>query len=302
MKIGYPCLNRSLGCTSSSTFRLKSYSQDLLIEKAESNLNCLSKILKYNLENNILFFRISSDLIPFASHPVCEVRWKQIFKDQFREIGNFIKDNQIRISMHPDQFTLINSIDYDIFKRSVAELKYHAAILDLLGLDSSAKIQIHVGGVYADKAKSIKRFIQRYKKLSLTIKKRLVIENDEKSYGAADCLYINSQLGIPVLFDSYHHQLNNRGEKLKDLLAKAVKTWQKQDGLPMVDYSSIHQSLKKGRHAESIDSGDFKKFLTKSKPYDFDLMLEIKDKEKSAAKAIKIASSDSKFIDYKNSK
>lgn len=302
MKIGYPCLNKSLQCTSSSTFRLRSYSPDLLVEKVENNLNCLSKILKYNLENNIFFFRISSDLIPFASHPVCEVNWKQIFKNQFKKIGDFIKDNQIRISMHPDQFTLINSINCNIFKRSVAELKYHADILDLLGLDSSVKMQIHVGGVYGDKDKSIKRFIQRYKKLSLAIKKRLVIENDEKSYTTKDCLAINKKIKVPVLFDFYHHQLNNNHENLKNILKRCLDTWQVTDGLAMTDYSSCDQGRKKGSHAGSIDSRSFKKLLEDTKSYDFDIMLEIKDKEKSAAKAIRIASSDSRFLKYKNIK
>lgn len=299
MKIGYPCMNRSIGCTSSSTFRLKSYSKDLVVSKADNNLNCLYRILKYNLEKGILFFRISSDLIPFASHSICKVSWKQIFKNQFKKIGNFIKDNHIRISMHPDQFTLINSIKYDIFTRSLAELKYHADVLDLLNLDNSAKIQIHAGGVYANKDKSIKRFIQRYKRLPKTIKMRLVIENDEKSYTVKDCLVINQATNIPILFDFYHHQLKNKGEKLKDVFAKVARTWEKKDGLPMVDYSSIHQSLKKGRHAESINLRDFKVFLQRSKPYDFDLMLEIKDKEKSAEKAVKAASGDYRLLKLK---
>ena len=52
--------------------------------------------------------------------------------------------------MHPDQFTLINSIKYEIFERSKNEFKYHAQILDLMKLDTSVKIQIHVGGAYGD--------------------------------------------------------------------------------------------------------------------------------------------------------
>jgi UV DNA damage endonuclease len=73
---------------------------------------------------------------------------------KFREIGTFIKTNNIRISMHPDQFTLINSIDNSVFERSLSELVYHEEVLDSMGLDSSAKIQIHVGGVYGAKRKA----------------------------------------------------------------------------------------------------------------------------------------------------
>ncbi len=296
MKIGYPCINRSIGCISSATFRLRSYSRELLLAKAKSNLDCLAEILKYNLENNIYFFRISSDLVPFASHPICRDNWQEAFKDKFREIGRFIKSHNFRISMHPDQFTLINSIDESIFERSIKELSYHAAILNLLGLGQSAKIQIHVGGTYNDKEKSIQRFVQRYKKLPKPVKERLSIENDEKSYAVKDCLAISREVKIPVVFDFYHHQLHNKGEPLEIILENVSKTWQEKDGLPIVDYSSIHHSQKRGRHAESIDREDFKNFLNKSKPYDFDLMLEIKDKEKSADQAVKIVRPDPRFL------
>jgi UV DNA damage endonuclease len=139
MKIGYPCINLSLNCRSSRTFRL------------ENNLECLMKILEFNVKNNLLFFRITSDLIPFASHPVCKCPWQKEFKKSFRKIGNFIIKHKIRATMHPDQFTLINSPDRGIFNRSVRELRYHSDVLDLLGTDLTAKIQIHVGGAYGNK-------------------------------------------------------------------------------------------------------------------------------------------------------
>ena len=286
MKIGYPCINRSLGCSSSKTFRLKSYSENLLIEKINNNLDCLLKILKYNREHNILFFRISSDLIPFASHPVCTYDWKKQFKEKIKNIGYFIRENQIRISMHPDQFTLINSPDEDIFKRSKRELQYHADILALMGLDSSAKIQIHVGGVYGDKEKSITRFIKRYKKLSKKIKEHLVIENDEKSYCLADCLNLSARINIPVLFDVFHHSLYNNKESLKAAFVLFSKTWSLRDGVPLVDYSSQAQAKRSGSHTESIDLNDFTGFIKEVEKFDFDLMLEIKDKEKSVLKVM----------------
>lgn len=76
----------------------------------------------------------------------------------------------MRISMHPDHFVLINSPNEDIQEKSVAELKYHCDFLDALGLDSSHKIQIHVGGVYGDKPTATQRFIDRYKQLSAQVK------------------------------------------------------------------------------------------------------------------------------------
>lgn len=296
MKIGYPCINRSIDCTTNSTFRLKSYSVENLIEKVENNLDCLERILRFNIERDMLFFRISSDLVPFASHEVNDYDWGEHFRDKFKEIGSIIKNNDMRISMHPDQFIVLNSNKEDVYQRSVDELLYHAKVLDLLGLDRTAKIQLHVGGVYGEKEKSKKRFIDRYHELDGAIKKRLVIENDEKSYSVKDCLEINEESGIPVLFDYFHHSLKNNGEELSWILKGVESTWKKQDGIPMVDYSSQMMYEREGRHAESIDKRDFVKFTERSKPHDFDLMLEIKDKEKSAIKAVDLVSDDPRFI------
>jgi UV DNA damage endonuclease len=169
----------------------------------ESNLACLLETLEFNRKHELFFFRISSDLIPFASHPVCEFPWQKVHKKTFREIGDFIKKHQMRVSMHPDQFILINSLDKEIFQRSVKELLYHAEVLDLSGVDETAKIQIHVGGVYGNKGQGIKRFIERYKRLADRIKRRLVIENDDRLYNVEDCLEIHEEIKIPVVFDVF---------------------------------------------------------------------------------------------------
>lgn len=288
MKIGYPCINLSLPCRSSRTFRLASWTEERFLETVKSNLACLMHILEFNAGHNLLLCRITSDLIPFASHPVCTLPWQRYFGKEFASIGAFVRDNGMRLSMHPDQFTLINSLDESIFERSVRELAYHADVLNLLGSDRTHKIQIHVGGVYDDKAKSMARFVARYRKLPMAIKKRLVIENDDRSYGVADCLTIHDQTGIPVVFDTLHHRMKNEGEPVRDICIKACSTWKKQDGAPMVDYSAQDRKKRPGSHAETIDPGEFRKFIDAMRGLDFDVMFEIKDKETSALKAAAI--------------
>ena len=150
MKLGYPCLCTSL-CTPSHIFRLANYTNEKCLEVTGQNLNCLQKILEYNIQHGFYFFRISSQTVPFASHPVCTIDWLKHFSPTLRNIGQFIKDNDCRISMHPDQFCLINAKDENIIARSIAELDYHCQLLDEMQLDASAKIQIHVGGIYGDK-------------------------------------------------------------------------------------------------------------------------------------------------------
>ena len=295
MKIGYPCINTSITCKSNRTFRLKSYSEKRLKETVENNLICLRRILEFNLEHNILFFRITSDLVPFASHPICKFDWQGSFENQFKAIGDFIKSHGARISMHPDQFILINSLDKKIFDRSVRELVYHAQVLDLMELDTSAKVQIHVGGTYRDKDRSMRRFVERFEKLDEIVKRRLVIENDDRHYSLRDCLQISAKTKVPVLFDVFHHGVNSSGEPTQEAFRLFTKTWKEKDGLPMVDYSSQEAGYRTGKHGETINLEQFREFLDESRPYDFDIMLEIKDKETSALKAIEVAAQDYRF-------
>jgi UV DNA damage endonuclease len=296
VKTGYPCINWTIGCKGDRTFRLKSYSEPRLIDTVTNNLGCLSDMLAFNVKQNILFFRITSDLVPFASHPVCQFDWLKYFKDQLASIGAFIRLNDIRISMHPGQYTLLNSPDPGILARTIRELRYHTDLLDALDLDVSAKVQIHVGGVYGNRNQSLRQFVQRYRDLDETFKRRIVIENDDRSYTVHDCMRIYAETGVPILFDVFHHELNHSGSSSANTLAEITETWQEHDGIPMVDYSHHRIGGRKVSHAESIDSYNFERFLATTQPYDIDIMLEIKDKETSALKAVEIAGKDRRFF------
>jgi UV DNA damage endonuclease len=272
MRIGYPCINRSIGCTPSRTFRLASYSEKRMRETVKANLDCLGTILSYNGDHGMLFFRITSDMVPFASHPVCIFPWQKHFADEFLAVGEYMRKHRFRISMHPDQFVLLNA------------------------LDNSAKLQIHVGGVYGDKTASMERFADNYERIDYSVRRRLVIENDERLYTISDCLTLNERTGIPVLVDFFHHAINNNGEKIVDLLEQVNETWKTHDGIPMADYSSQQAGKRVGAHAESINQNDFRSFLQSTVPFDMDIMLEIKDKEKSALIALTLARDDSRLV------
>lgn len=296
MKIGYPCINWTIGCKGDRTFRLKSYSEERLIKTVRNNLDCLLAMLRFNVKHELLFFRITSDLVPFASHPICQFDWPAYFKEDFQAIGSYIKAHNIRISMHPGQFTILNTPDAAILGNSIKELEYHAKVLDAMGLDTSAKIQLHVGGVYGNKEKSIGRFVNRYDGIHDKIKRRLVIENDDRNYSVRDCFHIHAETQVSILFDLLHHELNNASESATDALALLAKTWQAKDGIPMVDYSYQRIGGPKVRHVESIDIQHFAHFVEQTRPIDCDIMLEIKDKEKSALKAVQVVKADERFF------
>jgi UV DNA damage endonuclease len=221
--------------------------------------------------------------------------WQSLFKEKFIEIGKLIKNHDMRITMHPGQYTVINSIYDKVFLNSINDLKYHVELLDLMQLDKSAKVQIHVGGTYGDKEKSKIRFVNRYLNLDDKIKNRLVIENDDKSYSLQDCIEIYKKTQIPVIFDVYHHECLNFGESIDNAFKLIIKTWSKADGLPIVHYSSEHPEKGKPSHAESIDIYHFQEFLTETKHFNYDLMLEIKNKEESLITVKDIIQNDIRY-------
>lgn len=288
MKIGYPCINNGMDCTPATTFRLASYSEERLITTIANNFACLKKILEFNVKHNLLFLRMSSDMVPFGSHAVNTYNWQNHFQGTLRALGRYIKNHQMRISMHPDQFVVLNSPNQTTLKNSYAELAYQCAILDGMELDESAKLQIHGGGVYGDKAEAIKRFVESYFLLPDNVRKRLVIENDDRSYSLSDCLEIHEQTGIPILFDNFHHECLNNGETMPEALRLAAATWQEKDGIMMMDYSSQSPGERKGKHTASIVDDLFRDFLQQLNGLDVDIMLEIKDKELSALRAAEI--------------
>ncbi|CAF3432576.1 unnamed protein product [Rotaria sp. Silwood1] len=288
MKIGYPCICTSL-CTANHAFRLTNYTNEKCLEITNQNLICLQKILEYNIQHGFYFFRISSQTVPFASHSICTIDWTKHFSSTLRQIGQYIKDNDCRISMHPDQFCLINAKDDNIINKSIAELDYHCRLLDEMDLDSNAKIQIHVGGVYGDKKASMDRFIEKYKtKLSDSLRRRLVIENDDRLFSVQDCLYIHEHTRIPILFDNLHHACLNNGETMIEAMKQCFATWSN-DQCPMIDYATQQTGKRIGAHADHIDEKHFESFIRETRDLQFDIMLEIKDKEQSAIIAVPYA-------------
>jgi UV DNA damage endonuclease len=286
MKIGYVGYNTSFSCRPNEGFRLASYTEDRLRAVIQSNLECLKQTILFNIKHNIQFFRISSETIPFASHPVMTVDWASEFEDELVSIGKLIREGEMRISMHPGQFTVLNSPKADVVGQSIRELDYHARLLDALGLDTTAKIQVHLGGVYGNKNDAVQRFAETYRGLTKNIKQRLVIENDDMAYSLQDCLKISSEIDIPLVFDTFHHDILNNGEDLTTAVERASGTWKESDGVLMVDYSSQMARQRQGKHTDHIDLTHWDGVYSQIRQCEFDVMLEIKDKEQSALKLV----------------
>ncbi len=289
MKVGYACTPLRIPNKTTKSFILKNYSEDILINCISSNLKNLIDILNYNISNEIYLFRISSDIIPFASHEINTFNWENYFKNDLDKISTLIKRNSLRISMHPGQYTVLNSNNKNTVSKSIRDLEYHCNFLDSLNLDSTCKIILHVGGVYNDKKLAINNFINNYNLLSKNIKKRLVIENDEKNYNIKDLLYISEKCSIPIIYDNLHYTCYEGHEADNySVLNSIKKTWNKEDGTIKVHYSEQNKIKKKGSHSSTISCNGFLNYINSLNGLDIDIMTEVKDKDFSAIKTINL--------------
>lgn len=292
MKLGYACLTQGVQNADFKSCIQKNANDEKLMELIAHNLNSLENIIDYNIKNQIRLFRITSDLIPFGSSPVNKLPWYERFEPQFSRIGENLKAGNIRVSMHPGQYTVLNSLDDSVVKRAVEDLSYHARVLDCLGTSDESKIILHIGGIYQDKKLAVKRFENNYQLLDDRIKRRLVIENDDKSYHILDVLQIGTKLNIPVVFDRLHHKVHSCDQNEEDVywIKECAKTWGHKDGCQKIHYSQQEPMKRPGSHSNTISSEEFIEFYNKIKEIETDIMLEVKDKNLSAVKCINLTS------------
>lgn len=287
MKIGYPCVNAAMDCSSGMIFRLASYSGERVAIVVAATLTCLRRILEWKVTYGLLFFRIGSSIAPFDSHPVNIFPWQTYFKADFRAIGDYIRVNDLWVSFHPDQFVVLNSPSPDIMQPSIQELMYQGSMLDLMGLDGTAKLQIHVGGLYSDRELAISRFAQVYVTLPAAVQARVMVEKDDRLFPLRDCLELHQLTGVPILFDNFHHECLNHGEPMAEVLRLAASTWHPvADGVPMMDYSSQALGGRKGKHTNDLVDDLFSTFLDNLHGLGSDIMLEIKNKATTALRAV----------------
>ncbi|MDP8907910.1 MAG: UV DNA damage repair endonuclease UvsE, partial [Chloroflexota bacterium] len=149
------------------------------------SLEYLAAIFAYLAETEIRMYRISSDIAPYITHPDLPQFHHQIdeCRQELATLGMRARELDLRLSMHPSQYIVLNSPDERIATAAIRDFVYHAEFLDALGVGPEAKIVTHVGGAYGDRDAAMDRFVRRYETLPANVRARLVLENDETLYG-----------------------------------------------------------------------------------------------------------------------
>lgn len=286
MSIGYTCLNIGTPNTNIRSVMQRNATPEKLTEVTEHNLAALERMIDYNHKNDIKLFRISSDLIPFGSSPVNTLAWPEIHKEDFDRIGSKIRKSGMRVSLHPGQYTVLNSPTEEVVERAITDLVYHDKILIALGTDQTNKIVLHVGGIYGDKKEALERFEQNFRRLPEAVRNRLIIENDDRLYNIEDVLTLAHRLHVPAVYDNLHHAINPPPSIGTDpyWIAEAKKTWKAVDGNQKIHYSQQAPGKRPGAHTDTVDLKTFLTFHEQLEDKQIDIMLEVKDKNLSAIK------------------
>ena len=310
IRLGYVAISKSLNdVTTSSALTFTNYeklSNEVRNEKLEqvviSNFEDLEKILIYNIKNNIHFYRLTSKLIPLATHEKVDFEYLEKYKEYYRNIGELVNKNNMRVDTHPDQYCVLNSTNPSTIKSSISILNFQKNMLEAFNF-KEPKIIVHIGSSQFGKEKSITRFINNFNLLDSNIKKMLLVENDDKIYNIIDTLNLCKQIKVPFVLDYHHFMCNNNGEKIVDYIEEIFDTWNEQKLVPKIHFSSPKNKTKKDfrSHHDYINSNDFIDFIEKIKfiNKDFDVMIEAKMKDEALFRLVRELKykTNYKFID-----
>ena len=266
-----------------------------------SNLNTLKMVLKFNLENEIFFYRITHNLIPLATHKELDSSYFSLYKETFLSIGKFIKDHKMRIDAHPDEFCVLNSVKEEVVEQSIRTLLFHQNLFK--ALDIPGLIILHIGSATLGKEAGINKFKEVFKTLNPDLQKMIILENDDKIYTVSDTLKLCEELKIPMVLDYHHYLCNKNNEKIEKYLLRICKTWDNSPFNPKMHFSSSKSKKEKRAHSTYLNFKDFLKFIAKIKdlPYDIDIMLECKGKEEGLFRLARQLSFFSTFKKINNS-
>ncbi|WP_207425042.1 UV DNA damage repair endonuclease UvsE [Pedobacter sp. SYSU D00535] len=293
MRYGYAALNLTLAAEKVQVNR--AMIKKTFLEKgiayasshALANVRDLEKVLEWNLKHRLRFYRMSSDMFPWMSeYEISDLPDYEQIKIVLQRAGTKARNNDIRLSFHPGPFNVLATNTPSVLTKTIKELRQHAEIMDLMGLPQSpfAKINIHVGGAFGDKNTALARFAESYTALPDSIRARLTVENDDKAnmFNIRDLLWLHQQIGIPLVFDYFHHQFCSGDMTEEEAFSAAIETWPA-DITPVVHFSSSRKRFEDPTAAATAHA-DFLYSRVNTYGAEVDIMFEAKAKETAVLK------------------
>lgn len=301
VRFGYVAMSTIIpDCSPSKTMTMASFGKlgdrEAGLRKLEAiariNLHNTLRLLKHNNGSDIMVYRLTSKLIPLATHPDLQ-DWNPFsaLAEEFAEVGTYVKKHGMRVSFHPDHFTVLSTPRPEVLVSSIRDLQHHADMLEAMGLPATAKNNIHIGGAYGDKPVSAERFCMQCSALPLELRERMTLENDDKTFNAVETLEVSRRLGLPMVLDIHHQWVNNDGELPWELWPEIQKTWTGSLALkdvlpgellpPKIHVSSPRSPSDPRSHADGVEPAPLVAFLKRiaADTPAVDVMIEAKLKD-----------------------
>jgi UV damage endonuclease UvdE len=223
---------------------------DLVVQNLEATRKLVQVVGEQN--EQLRMVRLSSDILPAYTH----VDWSAFYKRAdvirllergFAEIGELARSKQVRLSMHPGQFTVLASENPGIVNNSIEEFEYHADMVRWMGYGKSFqdfKINVHISGKRGPAG-----IREAYQRLSVEARNCITIENEENSWGLDDCLSLSDLL--PIVLDIHHHWIRE-GEYLDPSDARVARVIDSWRGVrPALHYSVSREDVLVG-HSKTV--------------------------------------------------
>ena len=291
MQLGYACINMTLQkqekvqCNRGMikrTFLAKGipYASELAL----INVKGLKRVIEWNNANGIKVYRMTSCLFPwFSEYDMFDLPDIDEIADIMSEAGRIAMEGGQRLSFHPGPFNVLASPNDNVVVKTIKELNAHAEQMDLMGLPASpmAKINIHVGGAYGDHESALQRFCKNFERLAPSTQARLTVENDDKPNCYSTKMLVegvSNRIGVPVVFDSHHHELGPQDLDYHDAFYLARETWQNRNAKQQCHHSNSRKNYE-DPSVSAVAHSDW--YYTPFENYgeECDVVLECKKKE-----------------------
>jgi len=219
------------------------------------NIQSYENLIRYvgGLPNELRIVRLGSDVLPVYTEPTWSYFWRkpdvrQYCENHFAHVGATARELDVRLSMHPGQFTVLASDNPDIVNRSIEEFEYHVDVIRWMGYGKSFqdfKCNVHISG-----RKGPQGIIDALPRLSPEARNTITIENDEMSWGIDASLELADHLAL--VLDIHHHWVNS-GEYIQptdDRVSRIVDSWR---GVrPVIHYSVSREDLLVGHDENTL--------------------------------------------------
>jgi len=245
------------------------------------NLENTLRIIHFLRAHQIPLYRMSAQLIPLATHPATD-GWSWWEDPELlplmAEIGQRVAETGVRISSHLPEVCVLTASDPAKLQWVHRYLAYHRRLFEAMGLGPQAKILLHLGGAGRHRERALEQAATTIRSLDPWARERLCLENDDKTFSAAEVLRLCQDLQLPMVFDYHHHVCRNDGEDFRELLPQIFATWH--DRPPKIHLSSPRSEGQPRAHADYVDPEFVRPVVAYARTLgDFDIMVEAKKKD-----------------------